>query len=531
MALATKDVAELEAALGQGDLWAELQADVDRKLRPLFKRALLIGAALGAQEKPATAKTRRRKALELVLGRKADPGDLALEAEADWLTNTADEYVANYVDSWWNGLKSTAQQQLRESIFRAIANGGGSPAVARDLEGIFGRRRAETIAVTEVTRLMGQGAQLQYQRAGFDFWEWRTANDARVDPVCQSMAGGGPYYIGQPFAPAHPRCRCWPVPTGAPKNRKVPAPPEIAPPAPEPVPLPVVTPGAFPKAGFTSHVDAEAWARSRFPNVTEWTLTDMHLANVNDVLRQLDTLEKRFPEPFSNLRAIGTHPGAAGKFSSSSTWAHAYGDGTRISFNPAYFRDRARIVDSTKASVELERRLGYVRDGDKWVPEESAKRVATWHPKHTGTVEGVVSHEFGHIVDSYYSGRTVGQNLGVSGKAAFRRVIASDGTGLVRDTFDRMKATRAVGLSQYAKQSEAEKFAEGFAQMIHAPRKEWNAYTRRVDAFLSDVGARSTWYMESGDSGWQWLGDVPYEKRYPEGEALGKLRKRYGYGD
>jgi SPP1 gp7 family putative phage head morphogenesis protein len=85
--------------------------------------------------------------------------------------------------------------------------------VAGLLANTFGRSRAETIAVTEVTRAAAEGGRLyqqQLQQAGFTFDRiWRTSNDERVCPVCGPLDGKPEAeWGGLDSPPAHPNCRC-----------------------------------------------------------------------------------------------------------------------------------------------------------------------------------------------------------------------------------------------------------------------------------------------------------------------------------
>lgn len=83
------------------------------------------------------------------------------------------------------------------------------------LDVAFGRDRAESLAVTEITR-----ARVAGERAVIDEIEkrgavvltfWRTEQDAKVCPICRPLDGADQYRWEQDFPagpPAHPRCRC-----------------------------------------------------------------------------------------------------------------------------------------------------------------------------------------------------------------------------------------------------------------------------------------------------------------------------------
>jgi hypothetical protein len=487
-----KDIPALEAALNQPEIWLAMRADLMANVKPLFLQAMLIGAELGLAEHPPTEARRRSKALALLarFGRKDAPGP-TLEQQASAINTVAEEYVATYTDRWWESLQGTIRTDLRDAIAQASRTGGGALEVAARMDRVLGKARAEIVAVTEVTRLMGHGAQLQYARLGYGSWDWRTANDSRVDPICTAKAGDGPYTISIMFNPAHPRCRCWPVPFGQ-VNPAAAAGgvPETAPVAP------------FPRAGFLSHGEAEAWARARFPTIHEWSLYDVHLANLNDALRQLDKLETTHPGAFSVIKALGTRS-SGGYGRSVMAQIRALPDGARFELNPVFFADRTRLLESMARSTAR-------------VPGVPAPWMAS-----SNDVAGIISHEFGHVIDHFYEGYY--RLPGVPRyNTAFMRGVSADGTGLVTDTWGRVRTRRAVNLSQYAKTNDNEKVAEAFAQMTTRPRSEWNAYTRVMRAYL-DAAAPSEWLANGS---WQLLADLPAEERQVASAALDLLRKR-----
>ena len=85
-------------------------------------------------------------------------------------------------------------------------------ALIKDIEPLFGKGRAGRIAVTEVTRLYAEGNLAAYASAGVEEVEWRTVNDAAVDPICEALDGQR-WAVGTGESPpAHPNCRCWLAP-------------------------------------------------------------------------------------------------------------------------------------------------------------------------------------------------------------------------------------------------------------------------------------------------------------------------------
>ena len=82
---------------------------------------------------------------------------------------------------------------------------------------IFGPKRAEGIAVTEITRAAAEGARAtarELKIEGIEMVEvWQTNNDAIVQecPICWPRHGKkeGSNWTRDQGPPGHIRCRCW----------------------------------------------------------------------------------------------------------------------------------------------------------------------------------------------------------------------------------------------------------------------------------------------------------------------------------
>ena len=139
----------------------------------------------------------------------------------DWtLANTAArDWAATYTAELTGQINATTGRMVSQAVSRWIDNGETLDELIGDLAPAFGQSRAELIASTEVTRAFAEGNRIAYRESGVvTEWEWRTAADERVCPICGPLAGkrrklnGEPFSVGIDAPPAHPRCRCWVVP-------------------------------------------------------------------------------------------------------------------------------------------------------------------------------------------------------------------------------------------------------------------------------------------------------------------------------
>lgn len=145
--------------------------------------------------------------LSEVVGPEFDVGQLATEAST-WARTYTYDLVQN--------LTTTTQQTVQNAAASFLETPGMTRAqLEMLLSGAFSARRAESIAITEVTRAASAATsmyQSQLTAAGLTFVRvWHADNDDRVCPICGPLDGkkedvwadrfpGGP--------PAHVRCRC-----------------------------------------------------------------------------------------------------------------------------------------------------------------------------------------------------------------------------------------------------------------------------------------------------------------------------------
>lgn len=135
---------------------------------------------------------------------------------ADELANAAATWARTYTYNLVRQLTETTRTIIQGVVSVAQETPGMTlDDMTRLLEPAFGKRRAQSIAITETTRASAaavQGLQEHYRGYGLDYQrQWITANDELVCPICgplhkkyesqwASRFPGGP--------PAHPNCRC-----------------------------------------------------------------------------------------------------------------------------------------------------------------------------------------------------------------------------------------------------------------------------------------------------------------------------------
>ena len=116
-------------------------------------------------------------------------------------------------------INDATKKMVQEKV--VVWNNSGKPLsdLVKDLEGEFGKVRAERIATTEVTNAYGQANLTTWKASGVvEKKRWYTAVDERVCPICAPMHGQtvgiDDYFTdgngNQVQAPAaHVNCRCY----------------------------------------------------------------------------------------------------------------------------------------------------------------------------------------------------------------------------------------------------------------------------------------------------------------------------------
>jgi len=178
-----------DLADGVPTVWAAEAATLAADLAPLFERLALGGAVEGLAQLdgPVAWGEVNQAALELATERAA--------AFAGESAATSEARIARVVADW---IRSGGTRQDLESAARAA----------------WDTRRAETEAVTEVTRLYAQANRAAWARSGLvRRYRFVTVQDRRVCPTCQPLdKREADIQDTSLLPPKHDRCRCYVVP-------------------------------------------------------------------------------------------------------------------------------------------------------------------------------------------------------------------------------------------------------------------------------------------------------------------------------
>src|SRR3990172_8501920 len=221
-----KDERRYQKALEQA--FADLYRAVQRELRSTSNKDLFGGKAALTQDaleivnnqqfwdkQAADFQSQMNDVVQMLLLRAAvdQPTRMGLAVDIDLVNQRVLELAGQYSNSWWRQLESTTRDSLRTAIQSYIPTGKPIKDLVKNIEPLFGKRRAEMIAATEVTRLYAEGNRAGYAASGVEEVEWVTARDALVCDLCGPL-DGKKWPLGQEeyVPPRHPRCRCTPAP-------------------------------------------------------------------------------------------------------------------------------------------------------------------------------------------------------------------------------------------------------------------------------------------------------------------------------
>jgi len=229
---AEKDIREAVERRGEREIARELRKQFDKTI-PVD---MTVAEANGAIERLRKEGETLRDTLRRMLQESADLGTFSFLDASERIGLSFDYTLANEAAARWARQYSSevtdqimvgTERRVAEAIGDYVRNGDPISSLRRELTPTFGRRRARTIAVTEVTRAFAQANEIAYALEGVEWKGWRTSRDEKVCPICGKQGAdngldGEIAKVGESFIhpgsgnayrgpPAHPNCRCWTV--------------------------------------------------------------------------------------------------------------------------------------------------------------------------------------------------------------------------------------------------------------------------------------------------------------------------------
>lgn len=183
--LEAMDNIEVLSALIRPSEWDVLTAPLRTEIEPALVQTYMVAAGELSDE------------LSQVVG--------VDDAAAGWAEAQAFDLV--------NGMNRTSQRRLQGVLDKWRGEPTTNQELIENLSILFGRSRAEAVAVTEVTRAASAGQEKvaeELRGQGFDITSiWQTMMDERVCPVCgprHNQPRGSNWTM---LPPAHVFCRCF----------------------------------------------------------------------------------------------------------------------------------------------------------------------------------------------------------------------------------------------------------------------------------------------------------------------------------
>lgn len=213
-------------------------------------------------------------------------------------------------------------------------------------------------------------------------------------------------------------------------------------------------PAKFP-GGMTAD-EAQAWMTQKYPHV-KWNYKGLDPEVANQMSETMDDLMQRYPKTAARLRSVG---GPDVQFPS-----HGYSKIGKSAYAEASPKDMA-IRLSSKFAPGPWRSPGISRDYGTVLNLKSDADIG-WHPKGTGDVKGVVSHEFGHHVYWEASPRML-KHTGDPMSRNINRIVADHaGEGNITDLMKSGAFNNLIerDIGKYALTDQQELFAEAFAMV------------------------------------------------------------------
>lgn len=461
------------------------------------------------------------------------------------------------VSKLFAGQAARLAEQGRQELFTGIALGDNPNKIARRLRPyvVGARHRAETIARTEVLRTY-RNTMRERMKANdaITEWVWISARDSRTCAMCWAMHGQR-FPTSTPMA-THPNCRCsqgpvpgfslvevrpgvdifddldpiaqrailgpakfrayqdgriklrdlvgyaehpeWgPIrferslrsilqgPPPAPPRRRAPRVVKTPEPAPTPPPLTPPPPARQAYDGSAKTIKAiEQKMHELYPQ-THFSFAALEVAAANRMAVRYSQLAEEWPAVAGALKFMGTNrnvPDHIRVMRVTGALAHVtrpnYGSpATTMSLNPSHLGKVAKAEAQSRSFHD-----------SGWGPKMA-------DPSH---FEGVITHEFGHMVDFWLRGW----------QAQLAPAARVSGLGIVASTYDKWRAAHSpqkAPVSRYAKTNYEESFAEAFKAAYHGTPEVLASETVRHMRNLIDVMRTATPRPAEGN---RWLSDI-----------------------
>ena len=118
------------------------------------------------------------------------PPELQALVNWDLFNQAALDYLNQYRLGTLAGITETTRQAVMAAIDEWVRAGEHLDVLRAKLLPLFGKTRADMIAITEITRIFAQGNLAAWQSTGVVSGKrWQTANDERVCPLCGPLHG------------------------------------------------------------------------------------------------------------------------------------------------------------------------------------------------------------------------------------------------------------------------------------------------------------------------------------------------------
>jgi SPP1 gp7 family putative phage head morphogenesis protein len=153
------------------------------------------------------------------------PGDV--QTAKDLLSGVTDSaMLQDLLDRAGVTIKSVSANRM-DDLAKAIADNIGTGSTNADLATVLAGilddpSRADMVANTETTRVLTAGQYDSYRTMGVEWVSFLSAEDARVEELCNENESEGAIAIWDDFTngspPVHPNCRCTIVPATGPEG-------------------------------------------------------------------------------------------------------------------------------------------------------------------------------------------------------------------------------------------------------------------------------------------------------------------------